>query len=54
MGGIAVAKLPSFIEEVVSLGLLILGQWLQLSTVIPKIMWWGVLGRYLMKCAGLQ
>jgi hypothetical protein len=53
MGGIAVAKLPSFIEEV-SLGLSILGRWLQLSTVIPKIMWRGVLGRYLMKCAGLQ
>jgi hypothetical protein len=52
-GAIVVAKLPSFIEEV-SLSLSTLGQCLQLSTWIPKIMWWGVLGSYLMKCAGLQ
>jgi len=52
-GAIAVAKLPSFIEEA-SLKLSMLGQRLQLSTWIPKIMWWGVVGSYLMKCAGLQ
>jgi hypothetical protein len=52
-GAIAVAKLPSFIEEV-SLRLSMLGKWLQLSTWIPKIMGWVVLGSYLMKCAGLQ